>query len=87
MHQIALVGTGYWGTNIATSFEATGRAEIRWLCDLDPKNLAAIAARRPDARTTANLDHVLNDDEVEAVVISTPTTTHHKGATDRNSVV
>ncbi len=81
MHQIALVGTGYWGTNIATSFEATGRAEIRWLCDLDPKNLAAIAARRPDARTTANLDHVLNDDEVEAVVISTPTTTHHEVAT------
>ena len=81
MHQIALVGTGYWGTNIATSFEATGRAAIRWLCDLDPKNLAAIAARRPDARTTANLDHVLNDDAVEAVVISTPTTTHHEVAT------
>lgn len=79
-HQIALVGTGYWGTNIANSLEAAGRAEIRWLCDLDAKNLAAVAARRPAARTTANLDDVLADDAVEAVAVSTPTTTHYEVA-------
>ncbi len=35
MLQIGLIGTGYWGPNIARSLELTGKAEIRWLCDLD----------------------------------------------------
>jgi predicted dehydrogenase len=77
MHQIALIGTGYWGANIAPSFEATGRAEIRWLCDLNPDNLAAVSKRRPQVRTSGSLEEVLADDAVEAVAISTPTTTHH----------
>lgn len=77
MHRIALIGTGYWGANVATSFEATGRAEITWLCDLDASSLKRLAARRPNAHTTADLAAVLADPQVKAVAISTPTTTHH----------
>ena len=80
MHRIGLVGTGYWGANIAASIEATGIAEIRWLCDLDPDNLKAVAAHRPGARTTMVLGELLADDAVDAVVISTPTETHFEVA-------
>ena len=80
MHQLGLVGTGYWGANIAASIEATGNAEIRWLCDTDPDNLKAVATHRPNARTTADLGELLGDDGLDAVVISTPTGTHFEVA-------
>ncbi len=74
--RVALVGTGYWGPNIASSFEATGRAEMAWLCDLNPDNLARAAKSRPDVPTTADFDQVLNDATVDSVAVSTPTATH-----------
>ena len=81
MYRIGLVGTGYWGANIANSLEAAGNARIAWLCDVNPENLAAAARRHPQAQTTARLDELLADGTVEAVGISTPTTTHHAVAT------
>jgi predicted dehydrogenase len=74
----ALVGAGYWGPNLANAIERSGKAVLRWLCDLDPKNLAALAHRYPHARTTADIDEVLRDERVDAVLIATPTATHYE---------
>ncbi len=74
--RIALVGIGYWGPNIASSMEATGRAEMAWLCDINPDNLARAAKGRPDVPTTADIKEILNDPSVDAVAVSTPTATH-----------
>jgi predicted dehydrogenase len=77
MERIALIGAGYWGANIATSFEATGAAEIAWICDVEQARADKLATCRPHARTTRMLDDVLGDSLVSAVAISTPTSTHH----------
>lgn len=74
--RVALVGTGYWGPNIASSFEATKRAQLAWLCDINPDNLARAATSRPDVPTTDSFARVIADPTVEAVAISTPTATH-----------
>jgi len=77
MERIGLIGAGYWGANIAASFEATGSAEIAWVCDTDERRAARLTARRPHAKVTRLLDDVFADPTVNGVAISTPTTTHH----------
>src|SRR5438270_11187713 len=74
--RLAQVGLGQWGQNLARNFDDL--AELVWLCDADPQRLAEFASRYPSARTTRNLDDVLSDDSIEAVVIATPVPTHHE---------
>jgi len=76
MLQIGLIGTGYWGPNIARSFELTGKAQMRWLCDLDPARANLLATKYPNAKTTSDIDDLLSDDALDAVAISTPSSTH-----------
>lgn len=75
--RIALVGTGHWGPNIAHSMQATGMAEMAWLCDLETDNLARAIMHCPGARTTTDLADILADPDVKAVAVSTPTVTHY----------
>jgi len=77
MLQAGLIGTGYWGPNLASSIERTGRGVVRWLCDTNPNNLAALARRYPQAKTSSSLDELLGDPDLDVVFIATPTATHH----------
>jgi predicted dehydrogenase len=72
---IGVVGLNYWGPNLARNFNDL--SQLTWLCDLDEKQLAQMASRYPDARTTTSFDDLLADDSVEAVVIATPVPTHY----------
>jgi predicted dehydrogenase len=74
--RIGLVGLGYWGPNLARNFGVLPGAELTWLCDSDPERLAKTAARHPGVRTTTELDDLLADDELEAIVVATPVVTH-----------
>ena len=78
MLRAALIGTGYWGPNLANSIERTGKAVVHALCDACPDNLGSLARRYPYARTTTDVGEVLQDDGVDAVFIATPTTTHYE---------
>jgi predicted dehydrogenase len=72
--RLGLVGLGPWGRNLARNFDDL--AELVWLCDVDPRQLAEVAPRYPAARSTSEIDDVLGDPAVEAVVVSTPVPTH-----------
>jgi len=76
MLELGLIGVGHWGPNIARSMASTGRANVRWICDLSEARLAWIAERQPQARTTRSVDDLLDDAEVGAVAIATPVGTH-----------
>ena len=73
---IAVVGLGYWGPNLARNFDDL--AELRWLCDASPDALERFGARYAQARTTTDLDEVLADPELDAVVVATPAVTHYE---------
>jgi len=77
MLRAALVGTGYWGPNLANSIERTGKGVLHRLCDINPKNLNALARRYPQAKTTTEIEEVIADATLDAVLISTPTATHY----------
>jgi predicted dehydrogenase len=73
----AVVGYGYWGPNLVRNIAECPQLRLAGLCDLDPANLRLFGERHPDARAVRELDALLVDPTIEAVVIATPPQTHH----------
>ncbi len=74
--QIGVVGLGYWGPNLARNFAAIAGSELRWVCDDSEPARAKAAAQFPGARVTAELDDLLADPELDAIVLATPVPSH-----------
>lgn len=74
--RVAVAGLGHWGKNLVRNFDEL--ADLRWLCDVAPELRTAFAQRHPHSRVTGDLDEVLEDPEVDAVVVATPVPTHHE---------
>jgi predicted dehydrogenase len=75
---LAVVGAGYWGPNIVPKAAETSGASHEVVCDLDGERLRKIGRRHPDVRLVRDLDDVLRDDAVDAVIVATPAATHHE---------
>jgi predicted dehydrogenase len=76
MTTVGLVGLGYWGPNLARNFDDL--AELRWLCDASPEALERYRQRYPQARLTGDLEELLADPKLDAVVVATPAITHYE---------
>ncbi len=72
--KVAVIGIGNWGKNLVRNFANLGA--LAMVCDLDQNLLAAVDREYPSVRTTNNLEAVLNDPEVKAVVVATPSDSH-----------
>jgi predicted dehydrogenase len=79
--RVGVVGLGYWGPNLARNLAAVPGCELRWLCDSDAAARERVAASFAGARTTDELERLLQDDELDAVVLATPVPTHAELAT------
>jgi predicted dehydrogenase len=79
--RIGVVGLGYWGPNLARNFDAIEGCELRWLCDASEPARAKLANAFPGARASGDLDELLADPELDAVVLATPVPTHAELAT------
>jgi predicted dehydrogenase len=76
MRGIAIVGLGYWGPNwVRNSSQAQGIERVV-CCDFSRERLDHIKSSYPSVIVTENLDQVLNDPNVDAVVVATPVNTH-----------
>ena len=73
---VGVVGLGYWGPNLARNFDAQQGAQLRWICDASEESLQRWAPRFPDTKATNDLDDLLGDEALDAVVIATPVPTH-----------
>jgi len=74
--RVGVVGLGYWGPNLARNFAALPGAELAWLCEAEPEVRERFGATFPQARLTGELDDLLADPELDAVVLATPVPTH-----------
>jgi protoporphyrinogen oxidase/predicted dehydrogenase len=76
--RIGVVGLGYWGPNLVRNLaDSTSAFELAYLCDSRQEALDASQGRYPGVRCTTSFDEVLRDDDVAAVAIATPVSTHH----------
>jgi predicted dehydrogenase len=73
---IGVVGMNYWGPNLARNFARLPDCELRWLCDLDQGLLDRHAPGYAGVRATTDLDEMLGDPGLDAVVIATSVPTH-----------
>ncbi len=76
MIRIGVVGLGYWGPNLARNFAAIAGCELAWCCDASDSARARWAPAFPTARFTADLDDLLDDPDLDAVVLATPVPSH-----------
>ena len=74
---IAIVGLGYWGPNWVRNLTQLKCADRIVCCDLSQERRDSIARLYPGVETTADLDSVLDDPEIEAAVVATPISTHY----------
>ncbi len=71
-----MAGLGYWGPNLARNFAGIDGCELSWLCDASEQVREKLAGAFPGVRTTADLDDLLSDPTLDAVVLATPVPTH-----------
>jgi predicted dehydrogenase len=74
--RIGVVGLGYWGPNLARNFDRLPGAELRWICDQSQEARERWAPSFPDARVSADVDELLEDPELDAVVVATHVPSH-----------
>ncbi len=74
--RVGVAGLGYWGPNLARNFAAIPGCELVWLCDASAQAREKLAHAHPSARTTGDLDELLDDGELDAIVLATPVPTH-----------
>ncbi len=79
--RVGVVGLGYWGPNLARNFDRLPDAELRWICDASDEARARAGTQVPGARRSAELDELLADPELDAVVIATHVPSHPELAT------
>jgi predicted dehydrogenase len=70
MITVAMVGAGRWGKNLVRNFAGIGKADLKYICDLNEQTRSAMARLYPETVVTGDMECVLNDPQVDAVVIA-----------------
>jgi predicted dehydrogenase len=78
---VGVVGLGYWGPNLARNFDRLEGCELAWICDASEESRERWARAFPSARPTADLEELLADDALDAVVVATDVPSHASLAT------
>jgi predicted dehydrogenase len=76
LNGIAIVGLGYWGPNWARNLYQMQCAKRLVCCDFSHQRLQHVKSLYPAIETTAQLDDVLTDPGIDAVIVATPVSTH-----------
>jgi predicted dehydrogenase len=67
---------GYWGPNLARNLATLEGCELAWCCELDDAKRAHWESAYPQATFTPDIDDLLSDADLAAIVIATPGSTH-----------
>ena len=75
--QIGVAGLGYWGPNLARNFAGLPGCRAALAAATPPRRRAPRRRLQfPGARVTAELDDLLADPELDAIVLATPVPSH-----------
>lgn len=79
MMNIALVGFGYWGPNVARNINANPNLKLHTICDMIESNIEkAKSIYIETVNYDANYENILNNVNINALAIATNTGTHYK---------
>ena len=73
---IGIIGYGYWGPNYARVFNELGDSNVTAICDAQAERRQRASSRLPGVHVCASAEELLKRPDVDAVIISTPASTH-----------
>jgi len=76
--KLGVVGLGYWGPSLARNFASIAGCELAWCCDPSAQARERWRPSFPAARFSGELDDLLADPALDAVVLATPVPTHYE---------
>jgi predicted dehydrogenase len=76
MTKIAVIGAGYWGTNLIRVFHQMGA--LGWVCDSHSARLQQLVAKYPGLPLESSCEAVLNNPDIDAMVVATPAESHYE---------
>ena len=76
MIKIGLIGYGYWGPNLARNFNINPDFELSAICDFSVDRLRKAAKLYPHARILSQVDEIFTDNQLDAIAVATPVSTH-----------
>jgi len=74
----AVIGLGAWGREIIANLSRLKTSNLTAICDIYPASLKRAASGAPNAKGVADYRQILDDKEVQAVFIATPTHLHRE---------
>ena len=74
--KVAVIGCGVWGRNIVRNFYNLNVLDT--VCDIDDENLNKVTQEYKNVKVTKNFSEILNNPEITAVAVVTPSHTHYK---------
>ncbi len=72
--KVAVIGVGNWGKNLVRNFGNLGA--LAMVCDVDRKRLENVQREHPHVKVSDQFEDALNDPQVKAIVIATPSDSH-----------
>jgi predicted dehydrogenase len=76
MVNIGVIGYGYWGPNLVRNFAETKDSRVVMVSDKRVERLKLVQSRFPLTEVSENPIDLINNPNIDAVVISTPVSTH-----------
>jgi predicted dehydrogenase len=74
---VGVIGCGYWGPNLLRNFNQLPDARVKYCCDLSEERLKHMKSLYPHLVATKDMNDLIEDSEVDAVVVATPVSTHY----------
>jgi len=74
--RVGVIGYGYWGPNLVRNFADYPGSEVVQVADMRQDRLAPIGRRYPGVITTTDYRDLLKDPTIDAIIISTPISSH-----------
>src|SRR4051812_42034452 len=74
----ALVGCGYWGSNLLRNLASHPQSQLVAFCDGRDEQLNKASALYPGAKAYTSFEKMLAEAKPEAVVVATPPDSHCK---------
>ena len=76
MVKVGIIGCGHWGPNHVRVFSQQPNSRTVMCADISDERLKSIQRLFPDVATTTDYKKILQNTEVDAVCVATPTNTH-----------
>ena len=74
---IAQIGCGYWGQNLLRNFVACKRCVVKYVVEISPERRKYVKENYPEITVIDDIQTIIADKEVDAVVIATLANTHY----------